>query len=118
MLSSKRKRMIAYLDSIERQQWSPFEVLLDHCMSDQLFDTIAQIGVTGISCHIDFLDDYKCINIQGRYKSYYVDLQIEQEEFSIGCDSVEPDEHKVFILESPEYLYSIIDAEIKALSDN
>ena len=46
-----------------------------------------------------------CINVLGKHQSYYIDLQIEQKESSIGCDPVEPDEHKCFLLESPEIFF-------------
>ncbi len=48
------------------------------------------------------------INVLGRHQSYYIDLQIEQKEFSIGCDPVEPDDHKCFPLESPEIFYAAV----------
>ena len=115
MFLSKKKRIQNYLDSMEKEQWSPFEFLLDHYLSGQLLNTLAEYGITKLSCYIDFRNDYKCINVQGMRKSYYIDLQIEQKEFSIGCDPVEPDDHKSFHLESPEYLYSVVSAEIQSL---
>ena len=115
MFISKKKRIKAYLDSIEKKQCSPFECLLADYLSGQMLNTFAQFGIIRLSCHIDFLDDYKCINVQGKYNSYYIDLQIEQKEFSIGCDLVEPDEHKYYLLESPENLYSVVNAEIQSL---
>ena len=118
MFLSKKKRIHNYLDSIEKKQWSPFEFLLDHYLSGQLINTLAKYGISNLSCYIDFLDDYKCINVQGKHKSYYIDLQIEQKEFSIGCDPVEPDDHKCFILESPDYMYSVVRTEIQSLKES
>ena len=115
MFLSKKKRMRNYLDSIEKEQWSPFEIILDQYLSGQLLNILAEYDISKLSCYIDFLDDYKCISVQGKHGSYYIDLQIEQKEFSIGCDPVEPDDHKYFPLESPEYLYSVVSAEIKSL---
>ena len=111
-------RMRNYLDSIEKEQWSPFEILLDHYMRGKLLNTLAEYGISKLSCYIDFHDDYKCINVQGKHESYYIDLQIEQKEFSIGCDPVEPDEHKCFILESPDYMYSVVRTEIQSLKES
>ena len=115
MFLSKGKRIQNHLDSIEKKQWSPFEFLLDQYLSGQLLTILAQYGISKLSCHIDFHDDYKCIQVQGKRKSYYIDLQIEQKEFSIGCDPVEPDHHKFFLLESPEYFYSVVSAELYSL---
>ena len=117
MFISKKKRIQNYLDSIEKNQWSPFEFLLAHYLSGKLLNTFAQFGISKLSCHIDFHDDYKCINVQGTHNSFYIDLQIEQKEFSIGCDPIEPDDHKCFLLESPDYLYSAVSAEIQSLSN-
>ena len=115
MFLSKKKRIHDYLDSMKKEQWSAFDFLLDHYLSGQLRSTFAEYGITKLSCYIDFHEDYKCINVQGKYESYYIDLQIEQKEFSIGCDPDEPDDHKCFLLTSPEYLYSVVSAEIQSL---
>ncbi len=116
MFLSRKKRVQNYLDSIEKKQWSPFDFLLDHYLSGRLLSTLSEYGVTKLSCHIDFLDDYMCINILGKHQSYYIDLQIEQKEFSIGCDPLEPDDHKCFPLESPEFFYSAVKNEIQSLN--
>lgn len=118
MFLSRKKRIRSYLDSIGKEQWSPFESLLAHWLSGQLLDTFAGYGMTSLRCHIDFMDDYKCINVDGKFRSYYIDLQIEQKQFSLGCDPDEPDEHKVFSLSSPEYLYSVVKTEIDALNEH
>ena len=115
MFLSKKIRIRNYLDSIEKNQWYPFEFLLDDYLSGKLIDYLAEYGISKLSFSVDFHDDYKCINVDGKYKSYYIDLQIENNEFSIGCDPAEPDDHKYFKLESPEYLYSVVNAEIRSL---
>ena len=117
MFLSKKKKIQNYLDSIEKEQWSPFELLLDHYLSGQLLNTLASYGVSKLSCHIDFHYDYKCISVDGKHGSYFIDLQIEQKEFSIGCDPVEPDDHKYFVLKSPEYLYSVVSDEIQSIKE-
>ena len=118
MFLFKKERIRNYLDSIEKEQWSPFETLLDHYLSGKLLNTLAEYGISKLSCYIDFHDDYKCINVQGKHESYYIDLQIEQKEFSIGCDPVEPDDHKYFILESPDYMYYVVRTEIQSLKES
>ena len=117
MLPFKKKRIRSYLDSIERERWSPFEILLEQSISGQLLEEISRRGITRASCYIDFLDDYKCIIIQGRYRSYYIELEIEPEEFSIACDLGEPDDHSYFKLEYPEQIYATLDAELLALGE-
>ena len=52
MFLSKKKRIQNYLDSMEKEQWSPFESLLDHYLSGQLLNTLAEYGITKLSCYI------------------------------------------------------------------
>ena len=61
-----------------------------------------------IEIHFDFLDGYKCIGIQGKYKQNFVDIQIEKTAFSIGCDPIEPDEYDYHPLENEELFYAAI----------
>ncbi len=58
-----------------------------------------------ISIHIDWLDDYKCIGIQCKYQKYYVDIQIQNDEFSVSYDIDESDEDIIYTLESKEQMY-------------
>ena len=56
---------------------------------------------------MDWLDDYRCIGVQGRYRKSYVEFQIEKNEFSIGYDPDEPDDPKSYLLETEEQVYSV-----------
>ncbi|MBO7421824.1 MAG: hypothetical protein J6T99_00360, partial [Oscillospiraceae bacterium] len=53
MFLSKKKRIQNYLDSMEKEQWSPFEFLLDHYLSGQLLNTLADYGITKLYCYIN-----------------------------------------------------------------
>lgn len=72
--------------------------------------------MTKIEIHIDWFDDMKCIGIQGKYKKYYMDLQIYPNEFSLSFDLVEPDENTVYPLESKAQVYAILSNVIQALN--
>lgn len=66
------------------------------------------MGINKISIHIDWLDNIKCIGIQGRYNQWFLDLQIYQNEFTVSCDLDEADEDIVYPLESKEQFYSVL----------
>lgn len=110
--SIKRKKIKLYLESVAETQRTVFDNILNNYINGELNQELEQIGIKKITIHIDWLPDYKCINIQGKYDELYVDIQIEPNEFSIGCDSVEPDEHTSYLLESRNQLYSVVKSEL------
>ena len=114
---SKKKKISRYLESVDQEARTAFDVLLGDYLSGALHDALAALGIKKISCRVDFRNDYKCIDVQGRYRSCYFDLQIEPAEFGIGCDPVEPDGHRYFPLESPEEMYSVISSELRSLNN-
>lgn len=111
-LSTNRNRVKLHLDSITETQRTVFDNLLNDYINGELKHQLEQIGLKKITIHIDWLPDYKCINIQSKCDKKYVDIQIEPNEFSIGCDSVEPDEHTSYLLESRNHLYSVVKSEL------
>ena len=115
MILSIKRRIQNYLDSIAKEQWTPFEEMLEQYLNGALLDKLSQCGIGNLSCTVDFLDDYKCINVNGKYRSFYIDIEIEQKEFSIGCDPIEPDEHTYFLLTSSQDLYATVTKTIESL---
>ena len=73
------------------------------------------LGITKNEIHIDWLDDIKCIGIQGRYKKYFADIQIYQDEFSVSFDLDEPDDDVTYTLESKEQVYRVISEMVATL---
>jgi hypothetical protein len=64
---------------------------------------------------LDWLDDIKCIGLQGRYKKYFADIQIYPDEFSISFDLDEPNDDITYALESKNQLYRMISETISTL---
>ena len=58
--------------------------------------------------HIDWLPDYKCIDIQGRRDRLFVNIQIEPASFTIAMDEIEPDEPTEYALISAEGFYDTL----------
>ncbi len=102
MFQRKRSKIAAYLQTSPP---SPFALLLSDWYSGQMQERLSALGLVKLDCHIDWLPDYKCINIQGRYGKQYVDIQIEGDAFFIAADAVEPDEPEEFPLESADRFY-------------
>ena len=105
MFFTKRKKIDSWLKAAAP---SPFSELLGQQRSGQMQVQLEAMGLTKQEYHIDWLDDYKCICIQGRYKKLYVDIQIEPDTFTIAVDKDEPDDPAEFPLTSAEGFYQAV----------
>lgn len=112
MLMTKKAIIRKHLETIGKDDWSAFERLLSDYLDGKLSEKLQKIGIDKMEIHIDFLDDYKCIGIQGKHKRNYVDIQIEKTEFSIGCDPIEPDEHEYYPLENEESFFATVSQKL------
>ena len=115
MKKKKKAKIRKHLEAIGKDDWSTFEHLLSDYLGGKLSEKLQQIGIDKMEIHVDFLDDYKCIDIQGKYKRNYVDIQIEKAEFSIGCDPIEPDEHDHHPLENEESFFATVSQKLSEL---
>lgn len=105
MFLTKRGKIAAYLKTASP---SPFAELLAQWHTDQMRERMESLGLTKLEFHIDWLPDYKCIDIQGRRERMYVDIQIEPESFTIAMDEDEPDEPIEYALVSAEGFYDTL----------
>lgn len=103
---SKKKKIASCLAGLSQR--TAFDMLLQEYLDGALADKLGRIGITKLEIHIDWLPDYRCIGIQGRFGKYYVDIQIEPEEFTVAVDESEPDEPAVYLLESAESFYKTV----------
>lgn len=80
---------------------------MTHCGGDccKECSTMAECG----GC-IDWLPDYKCLSVQGKTKTHYIEFQIEETEVHIACDIDEPDEPQIYPLETRQQFYTILEA--------
>lgn len=115
MFQFKKTKIKTYLNNIAGM-YTPFAYLLSDYLSGELENRLNGLGLQHISIYIDWHHDYKCINVQGRYQKNYVDIQIEPNRFSIGCDPDEPDDHVEFALESCEQFYNAITVHLTAVN--
>lgn len=103
----KRRKIEAWLRTAAP---SPFAELLSEWHSGAMAKQLALFGIKKPEVHIDWLPDYRCINIQGIHSERYVDIQIEPDTFSIAVDEDEPDDHAEFPLESSRAFYQTLES--------
>lgn len=115
VFNSKKKKIQQFLAS-KASKYTAFDELLADYQSGSLKKEMIQLGVEKTEYHIDFFDNYKCIDIQGKYKGYFIGIQIEENEFSIAYDKIEPDEPQEYALITKENFYSILVNTVKKLA--
>ena len=115
MFLTKKGKIRKHLQSVDRGSWSAFDVLLDQYLTGELRSRLEEIGIGKLEIHVDYLEDYQCIGIQGKRGRYYIDIQIEESEFCLGCDPEEPDVHTYYPLENAEGLYRTVSDRIREL---
>ena len=108
MFSAKKKKIQRYLEQKATNERCAFDLLLSDYLEGTLKQKLISTGIIKIAIHIDWLDDYKCIGIQGRNNQYYLDLQIYQKEFAVSYSLDEPDAQTEYPLESQEQFYSVL----------
>ena len=105
MFLTKRGKIAAYLKTASH---SPFAELLAHWHTDQMRERLETLGLRKLEFHIDWLPDYKYIDIQGRRDRMYVNIQIEPASFTIAMDEDEPDDPTEYALVSAEGFYDTL----------
>ena len=105
MFLTKRGKIAAYLKIASP---SPFTELLAQWHAGQMREHLESLGLRKLEFHIDWLPDYKCIDIQGRRDRMYVDIQIEPASFTIAMDEDEPDDPTEYALVSAEGFYDTL----------
>ena len=115
MFITKKKKIQKYLEQKTESDKTTFDFLLWDYLDGTLKTDLESLGITKNQIHIDWLDDIKCIGLQGRYKKYFADIQICPDEFSISFDLDEPDDDITYALESKDLLYRMISETISTL---
>ena len=89
--SRKTRRIMQYLD--EKPQHQPFDYLLQDYLSGALKQRLADMGFSRIEIYVDWLEDYKCVNIGALHRcGLCLDFQAEPACVNIALDEEEPDD--------------------------
>lgn len=115
MFTTKKKKIQKYLEQKADNNKCAFDTLLYDYLDGSLKENLESVKIKKVEIHIDWFDDVRCIGIQGRYKEYYMDLQIYPNEFSVSFDLDEADEDVIYPLESKEQIYSVLSDTVKVL---
>ena len=116
MFQTKKEKIKLYLETKPKAKvLTNFDVLLSEYLSEQLYEHLEKLKLDKIRVHIDWLPDYKCIDIQSKFKNYYFEIQIEEDEFSISYDTDEADKPIVYSLESSDQFYITIKETLELL---
>ena len=110
LFQSKRNKVLQYLEQKKAAGWTPFDELLRDWAGGDMEKRLREMGLTGVEIHLDWLADYQCLGIQGKYQQKYVDLQIEPRQVLFAYDPVEPDEPECLPLESKEQVYALLNS--------
>lgn len=114
MPTNKNKRITEYLQKKQASQnITSFDKILSDYLSDILKEKLYRMDLNKVKIHIDWLTDYRCINIQGTVDDYYFDIQIEPLYFYIAYDKVEPDNATEFILNNEDLFYKAVNEAIQ-----
>ena len=117
MLLGKKKKISKYLSEKQAiKTTTAFDTLLTEYLSGCLKENLCKSNMKRIEIHVDWLSDYKCINIQGIVSDCYFDIQIEPESFSIAYDKDEPDNATEFELQDIASFYTTIDNTLKTVN--
>ena len=116
MLLGKKKKISKYLSEKQAiKNITAFDSLLSEYLSGCLKENFRKLNIKQTEIHVDWLSDYKCINIQGRIGGYFVDIQIEPETFLIAYDKDESDNATEFAMQDVPTFYSIIKNTVEGI---
>lgn len=109
----KKKKIKKYLqDKNTTELLTAFDNLLNDYIQGKLTAKMKEVGISKVEIHIDWLPDYKCIEISGLYHQFIVDIQIESLEYTIAYDEDEADESVTYSLENADAFYKEIHDKI------
>ncbi len=108
LFQSKKKKIKDYL-ACKRGSLTTFDDLLLEYMNGKLKERLSNIGIANVSLYVDFDKNIRCIDIDGKYKQYFLEIQIDEEEFFIDYDEDEPDNPNYYPLETKERFYIIVE---------
>ena len=115
MFQTKKKKIAHYLDSISADQFTPFDYLLYDYLHDELNAILSQLHINKLKYHIDWLDDYRCIAIDGECNQLFINIQIESAEFSIAYDADEPEDYASHTLIEKEQFYQTVETTLNKI---
>ena len=95
----KKEKAEIYLAS-KTEPNSLFDRTLQYYVDGTLETGLQSLGLDAIEIHVDLTDTEKCIDIQGRHQSYYLNVQLTENELAIGYSDTEPDPETIYPIDA------------------
>ena len=114
MFRTKKKKIAAHLAQ-QKNTLSAFDELLGDYLSGAMKGRLGNLEISKIDLHIDWLPEYRCINIQGKFRDYFLDFQVEPDAFEAAYDRDEPEDPVEYPLGSAEQFYESVGKIIEKL---
>lgn len=110
-----KNRILKHLQEKNGDALSAFDELLKQAVDGAMEIKLCVIGLSSVRIHVDFSMDYRCIDVQTRFCRYYVEMQIEPEEFTVAYDLDEADDYTSYPLLRPEGFYDAIKQVVRTI---
>ena len=109
MFKTKKNKIKDYLSG-KMPLSSAFDILLRDYIDGTLMEKMKSWGVSELEIHIDWLDTYKCIDIQGSVKDGFMNIQIDPKKYiiGIGADEEDVEDSDEIVLDSVDDFYATV----------
>ncbi len=111
----KKKKIANYLQTLQSEDAEPFDMLLAEYLDGSFKRRLQSLEIAKIEIYVDWHEDYKCIGVQGKYRNYYLDVQIYPDIFMVAFDLDEADEDTEYPLTSAEQFFRVLSVTIAHL---
>lgn len=115
MLFAKKRKILKYLNEKHSDRYTAFDLILKDCVENCFKDKLTDMGITNAEVHIDWFDNIKSILVQAKYNGYFLNIDIDQTEFSLSADKDETDEDTVYELKTYGYFLETVKGYIVGL---
>ena len=102
----KKREIWEYLNSLGDNK-TAFDQLLSDCMDGTMKDMVMSYPFKHLEIHLDWDEKVKCIGIKGKYRPYYmyIDIEIFPDKFTVSYGVHQPSERITYPLVSKDQVY-------------
>ena len=112
----KKSKIKEYLKSIDKSQYTYFDILLNDYIDGRLKKYLSELGFKKTEVHIDWFGDIKILSVQTRYNEYFVQIDVDRKEIAIGYDLDEVDDYNYYSIDRKKDevgIYDFLNEKIK-----
>ncbi len=116
MFFTQKRKILKYLNEKQLNSYTAFDLLLKDCIGNNFKEKLSDTGIHNAEIHIDWFENVKGILVQAKYKDYFLNIDIDEKEFSLSADKDESDDDTVYELKSYEYFFESVKEFMSALN--